>query len=229
MREILTMLASSSLFSGLTETEIQEIQQTLHGEQRAFERDECLLRAGDPAKAFGILLSGGALVRQEDFWGNQNILSSLHPGDCFAESFACLPGAILNVDVAASQPCEALFLKTERLLSGELSASIGGQRFLQHFLVNLAGKNLRLNEKITHMGQRSTRAKILSYLSACARRQGAAEFDVPFSRQQLADYLSVDRSGLSAELCRLRDEGLMEFQREHFRLKKPLEEGWESS
>ena len=168
-------------------------------------------------------------MRQEDFWGNQNILSSLHPGDCFAESFACLPGAILNVDVTASQPCEALFLQTERLLSGELSASIGGQRFLQHFLVNLAGKNLRLNEKITHMGQRSTRAKILSYLSACARRQGAAEFDMPFSRQQLADYLSVDRSGLSAELCRLRDEGLMEFQREHFRLKKPLEEGWESS
>ena len=225
----MTVLASSSLFSGLTETEIQEIQQTLHGEQRAFERDERLLRAGDPAKAFGILLSGGALVRQEDFWGNQNILSSLHPGDCFAESFACLPGAILNVDVTASQPCEALFLQTERLLSGELSSSIGGQRFLQHFLVNLAGKNLRLNEKITHMGQRSTRAKILSYLSACARRQGAAEFDVPFSRQQLADYLSVDRSGLSAELCRLRDEGLMEFQRGHFRLKKPLEEGWESS
>ena len=229
MKEILTVLASSSLFSGLTETEIQEIQQTLHGERRAFERDERLLRAGDPAKAFGILLSGGALVRQEDFWGNQNILSSLHSGDCFAESFACLPGAILNVDVTASQPCEALFLQTERLLSGELSASIGGQRFLQHFLVNLAGKNLRLNEKITHMGQRSTRAKILSYLSACARRQGAAEFDVPFSRQQLADYLSVDRSGLSAELCRLRDEGLMEFQRGHFRLKKPLEEGWESS
>ena len=227
MREILTVLASSSLFSGLTETEIQEIQHTLHGDQRAFERDERLLRAGDPAKAFGILLSGGALVRQEDFWGNQNILSSLRPGDCFAETFACLPGAALNVDVAASQPCEALFLETQGLLTGGLSAHAGGARFLQNFLVNLAGKNLRLNEKITHMGQRSTRAKVLSYLSACARRQGGAEFDIAFSRQQLADYLSVDRSGLSAELCHLRDEGLLEFHREHFRLIKPLEEGWE--
>ena len=227
MREILTALASSSLFSGLTEAEIQEIQTALHGERRAFEREEFLLRAGEPTKAFGVLLSGGALVRQEDFWGNRNILSSLHPGDCFAETFACLPGAVLNVDVTASQPCEALFLKTERLLSGELFAFAGGHRFFQNFLINLAAKNLRLNEKITHMGRRSTRAKVLSYLSSCARRQGGAEFDVPFSRQQLADYLSVDRSGLSAELCRLRDEGLVEFQRGHFRLKKPLEEAWE--
>lgn len=227
MREILTALASSSLFSGLTEAEIQEIQTALHGERRAFEREEFLLRAGEPTKAFGVLLSGGALVRQEDFWGNRNILSSLHPGDCFAETFACLPGAVLNVDVTASQPCEALFLKTERLLSGELSAFAGGHRFFQNFLINLAAKNLRLNEKITHMGRRSTRAKVLSYLSSCARRQGGPEFDVPFSRQQLADYLSVDRSGLSVELCRLRDEGLVEFQRGHFRLKKPLEEAWE--
>lgn len=227
MREILTALASSSLFSGLTEAEIQEIQTALHGERRAFEREEFLLRAGEPTKAFGVLLSGGALVRQEDFWGNRNILSSLHPGDCFAETFACLPGAVLNVDVTASQPCEALFLKTERLLSGELSAFAGGHLFFQNFLINLAAKNLRLNEKITHMGRRSTRAKVLSYLSSCARRQGGPEFDVPFSRQQLADYLSVDRSGLSAELCRLRDEGLVEFQRGHFRLKKPLEEAWE--
>ena len=171
-------------------------------------------------------MSGGALVRQEDFWGNRNILSSLHPGDCFAETFACLPGAVLNVDVTASQPCEALFLETEPLLSGGLSAFAGGQRFFQNFLINLAEKNLRLNEKITHMGRRSTRAKVLSYLSSCARRQGGAEFDIPFSRQQLADYLSVDRSGLSAELCRLRDEGLVEFQRGRFRLKKPLEEEW---
>ena len=170
----MTALASSSLFSGLTEAEIQEIQTALHGERRAFEREEFLLRAGEPTKAFGVLLSGGALVRQEDFWGNRNILSSLHPGDCFAETFACLPGAVLNVDVTASQPCEALFLKTERLLSGELFAFAGGHRFFQNFLINLAAKNLRLNEKITHMGRRSTRAKVLSYLSSCARRQGGA-------------------------------------------------------
>lgn len=227
MREILPLLRSISLFTGLTDEETESLLSALHGEMRAFDREELLLRAGQPVRAFGVLLSGGALVRQEDFWGNQNILSSLRPGDCFAETFACLPGAALNVDVAASQPCEALFLETQGILTGGLSAHAGGARFLQNFLVNLAGKNLRLNEKITHMGQRSTRAKVLSYLSACARRQGGAEFDIAFSRQQLADYLSVDRSGLSAELCHLRDEGLLEFHREHFRLIKPLEEGWE--
>ena len=107
------------------------------------------------------------------------------------------------------------------------SACSHHSRIIRNLLSELAEKNLRLNEKLTHMGQRSTRAKVLSYLSACARRQGGAEFDIAFSRQQLADYLSVDRSGLSAELCHLRDEGLLEFRREHFRLIKPLEEGWE--
>ena len=160
MREILPLLRSTSLFTGLTEEETESLLSALHGEMRAFDREELLLRAGQPVRAFGVLLSGGALVRQEDFWGNQNILSSLRPGDCFAETFACLPGAALNVDVAASQPCEALFLETQGLLTGGLSAHAGGARFLQNFLVNLAGKNLRLNEKITHMGQRSTRAKI---------------------------------------------------------------------
>ena len=110
MREILPLLRSTSLFTGLTEEETESLLSALHGEMRAFDREELLLRAGQPVRAFGVLLSGGALVRQEDFWGNQNILSSLRPGDCFAETFACLPGAALNVDVAASQPCEALFL-----------------------------------------------------------------------------------------------------------------------
>ena len=137
MREILPLLRSTSLFTGLTEEETESLLSALHGEMRAFDREELLLRAGQPVRAFGVLLSGGALVRQEDFWGNQNILSSLRPGDCFAETFACLPGAALNVDVAASQPCEALFLETQGILTGGPSAHAGGARFLQNFLVNL--------------------------------------------------------------------------------------------
>ena len=170
----LTILTECALFHGLREAQIREMLPCLSARQSRFRRGQFLLRAGDRVAFAGILLSGEAEVLQEDFWGNQNILSSLRPGDCFAETFACLPGAALNVDVVASQPCEALFLETQGILPGGLSAYAGGARFLQNFLVNLAGKNLRLNEKITHMGQRSTRAKVLSYLSACARRQGGA-------------------------------------------------------
>ena len=82
-------------------------------------------------------------------------------------------------------------------------------------------QNLRLNEKLTHMGQRTTRAKLMSYFSAEAQRRGGYEFDIPFSRQQLADYLGVERSGLSLELGKMRDEGLLDFHKSHFLLKAP--------
>ena len=218
MREILTVLASSSLFSGLTETEIQEIQQMLHGERRAFERDECLLRAGDPAKAFGILLSGGALVRQEDFWGNRNILSEILPGHIFGEAFACSPGSVLNVSVFAEKESEVLWLSVGRILTTCPTACPHHSRMIRNLLSDLAEKNLRLNEKLTHMGQRKTREKIMSYLSSQAQKSGKSQFEIPFNRQQLADYLSVERSAMSLELSKLKSEGIIDFDKNRFKL-----------
>ena len=112
-----------------------------------------------------------------------------------------------------------LFLNVKRILTTCPSTCSHHNRMIRNLLSELAEKNLRLNEKITHLGQRSRRAKILSYLSAEAQRHGSAEFDIAFSRQQLADYLSVDRSGLSMELSRMQEEGLLEYRKNHFVLK----------
>ena len=101
------------------------------------------------------------------------------------------------------------------------SACSHHSRIIRNLLGELAEKNLRLNEKLTHMGQRTTRAKLMSYFSAEAQRRGSYEFDIPFSRQQLADYLGVERSGLSMELGKMRDEGLLDFHKSHFLLKTP--------
>ena len=118
----------------------------------------------------------------------------------------------------AETPVTALFLDVSRVLTVCPAACPHHNRVIRNLLGELAGKTLRVNEKLTHMSQRTTRARLLSYLSAEARRQGARCFDIPFSRQQLADYLVVERSGLSRELCRLRDEGLLSFRRNHFEL-----------
>ena len=159
------------------------------------------------------------LIIQEDFWGNRNILAAVGAGHCFAETFACSPGAVLNVSVIAETNVQVLFLNVKRILTTCPSTSSHHSRMIRNLLSELAEKNLRLNEKITHLGQRSRRAKILSYLSAEAQRHGSAEFDIAFSRQQLADYLSVDRSGLSMELSRMQEEGLLEYRKNHFVLK----------
>ena len=185
MEEFLPVIASSPLFSGVSENELTAMLSCLGTRTERFPKDAFLLRAGDMADSVGLVLSGSVLVIQEDVWGNRNILSKVGPGQTFAVAFACAHHS----------------------------------RIIRNLLNELAEKNLRFSEKLTHMGQRTTRAKLLSYFSAEAQKRGPYEFDVPFSRQQLADYLAVERSGLSLELGKLRDEGLIEFHKSHFVLK----------
>ena len=225
MKEFLPVIRSSQLFSGIAEEELEPMLSCLEARREAFPKDAFLLRVGDTAESVGIVLSGSIIIIQEDIWGNRNILSKTGPGQTFAEVFACAPGAVLNVSVEAESAVTVMFLRVRRVLSVCPSACSHHSRIIRNLLGELAEKNLRLNEKLTHMGQRTTRAKLMSYFSAEAQRRGGYEFDIPFSRQQLADYLGVERSGLSLELGKMRDEGLLDFHKSHFLLKAPETDG----
>ena len=219
MNNFLPVIRSSSLFSGVSEDELTAMLSCLNAEERDFAKEDFILRAGDTVESIGLVLSGSALVIQEDIWGNRNILSKAGPGQTVAAAFACASGAALNVSVVAEAPVTALFLNVKRILTMCPSACAHHSRIIRNLLNELAEKNLRFSEKLTHMGQRTTRAKLLSYFSAEAQRLGTYEFDIPFSRQQLADYLAVERSGLSLELGKLRSDGLIDFHKSHFLLK----------
>ena len=216
---MLSVLRTSGIFSGISAEETEKMLHCLEVRPETFQKDDYILRAGDRVEAFGLVITGKVMIIQEDFWGNRNILAAVGAGHCFAETFACSPGAVLNVSVIAETNVQVLFLNVKRILTTCPSTCSHHSRMIRNLLSELAEKNLRLNEKITHLGQRSRRAKILSYLSAEAQRHGSAEFDIAFSRQQLADYLSVDRSGLSMELSRMQEEGLLEYRKKHFVLK----------
>ena len=219
MKEFLPVIRSSSLFSGISETELAAMLSCLETREECFPKDTFLLRTGDTAESIGLVLSGSVLVVQEDIWGNRNILSKAGPGQTFAAAYACAPGSLLNVSVLAETPVTAMFLNVKRVLNVCPSACEHHSRIIRNLLGELAEKNLRFGEKLTHMGQRTTRAKLMSYFSAGAQRLGTYEFDIPFSRQQLADYLAVERSGLSLELGKMRSEGLLDFHKSHFILK----------
>ena len=219
MKIFLSVIRSAQLFSGISEEELTAMLSCLNAEKKDFPKEAFVLRAGDTADSIGLVLSGTVLIIQEDIWGNRNILSKAGPGQTFAAAYACAPGSRLNVSVIAETPVAAMFLNVKRILNVCPSACSHHSRVIRNLLSELAGKNLRLNEKLTHMGQRTTRSKIMSYLSAEAQRLGTYEFDIPFSRQQLADYLAVERSGLSLELGKMRSEGLIDFHKSHFILK----------
>lgn len=218
MKIILPEPQELPLFHGIAPDERDALLACLGASERRFLRGAFLLRAGEPTDALGILLAGSASVLQEDYWGNRNLIAHLGAGQLFAESFALLPGAPLNVSVLAQEECRALFLPTQRILSPCPSACTRHGQLARNLLGELARKNLRLNEKLTHMGQRGTREKLLSFLSAEAGRADAAEFDIALDRQQLADFLGVERSAMCTVLAQLQKEGLLTYQRKHFRL-----------
>lgn len=219
MKDFLPVLRSSPLFSGISAEETSAMLSCLQAEKKDFPKEAFLLHAGDTAESIGLILSGSILVIQEDIWGNRNILSKAGPGQTFAAAYACAPGSVLNVNVFAETPVTALFLNVKRILNVCPSACTHHSRIIRNLLSDLAEKNLRFSEKLTHMSQRTTRDKLMSYLSAEAQRLGTYEFDIPFSRQQLADYLGVERSGLSLELGKMRSEELLDFHKNHFALK----------
>lgn len=219
MKKFFPVICSSPLFSGISENELTAMLSCLDTRKKDFPKEAFVLRNGDTVEAIGLVLSGSVLIVQDDIWGNRNILSKAGPGKTFATAFACAPGSKLNVDVITETPVTIMFLNVNRILNVCPSACTHHNRIIRNILGELAEKNLRFSEKLEHMGQRTTRTKVMSYLSAEAQRLGTYEFDIPFSRQQLADYLGIERSGLSSELSKMCRDGLIDFHKSHFVVK----------
>ena len=217
MKDFLPVLKKSALFSGIEEAEIDAMTDCLGMETRAFQKDELVFRFGDAVDSVGLVLAGRVYIVREDFWGNRNLVGTAGPGQTFAESYACT-SAPLGVAVLAAEKTQIAFFRVRRVLTTCPNACAFHARLVRNLLTVLAEKNLQMNEKLTHVTQRTLREKLLSYLSSEAARAGAASFEIPFNRQQLADYLSADRSALSAELSRMRSEGLLEYEKNSFRL-----------
>ena len=213
MEEIFAVLARCPLFSGLDEGALKELLPRLRPIRRRWARGETLLHPGEPAPGVGVVLSGGVRIVREDFWGNRSLLAAVGPGDLFAEAFACA-GVPLTVRVEGAQDGEGVFFPPGHLMD----PPPGGGALPGRLLGLMARKNLMLNRKIGHLSQRTTRAKVLSYLSHQAEAAGSSSFTIPLDRQELADYLSVDRSALSAQLGQLRREGVLDFSRSRFTL-----------
>ena len=204
----IAVLAASPLFRGVAPEAVAEEVRVLGGAVRRFAKGAAVLREGERARAAGVLLEGKALVCRTDWDGNREIVETLGPGAVFAASYA-FAGEPLAVGVEAAEPSAALFVDASRLLASGRAAAL---------VPMLARNNLMLNEKLAVLSRRRTRDKILAYLAAQSARAGARDFAIPLDRQGLADYLAVDRSALSAELGRLRREGVLDFRKNRFRL-----------
>lgn len=207
----------SPLFAGLTPSDWAEMEAAGCLRERAFAKGEAIFRTGTVIRCIGVVRTGSVLVESVDPWGNRSILSGIAAGQPFGETYA-LCGAPLMVDAVAAQPCTVLFLQLDMPDGGHRRP--WQERLQQNLLAVCTRKNLTLSGRMRCLSAKSVRGRLAAYLSEQAALQGKTAFTIPFDRQQLADYLNLDRSALSKELGRMRREGLLDFRKNQFWLKQ---------
>ena len=183
-----------------------------------YKKGDYVFREGEHIDKITVLAEGMLLVQRDDFWGNRSIVNVIRTGEMFGEAYvAPESGSLLN-DVIAEEDSVVIFFDVNRILTVCSAACRFHSMVVQNLFYTISEKNRKLVQKIGHMSKRSTRAKLLSYLSEEAKRHNSSYFTIPFTRQQLADFLCVDRSAMSNELCKMRDEGLLQFNKNEFTL-----------
>ncbi|MDR1985884.1 MAG: Crp/Fnr family transcriptional regulator [Treponema sp.] len=218
---LMGILRHCSLFTSIDEADVMAILDCLGARQKHYGKNNFVFIADTPLSAaipVGILLSGRVHLIQDDFWGNRSIIAQVEPGGLVGETFACGELSRAPVSAMAAEASDLLLVDYKRILTLCSSVCAFHSRLISNMIRILAEHNLRLIQKIDHITRRTTREKLRSYLSSQAKQAGASHFDIPFNRQELADYLGVDRSALSNELCKMRNEGLLQFDHNHFSL-----------
>lgn len=214
------ILKKCPLFAGINEADLRALLNCLSATKRHYEKNSFVFMAGDTVTTIGIVMSGGVHIIQEDFWGNRTILANIGSGGLFGEAFSCAETERLPVGVLVVQASDVLLIDYRRIVTACSSVCTFHTGLIGNMLKILAKKNVMLTQKIEIITQRTTREKLLAYLSAQARQAGGSSFTIPFNRQELAEYLSVDRSAMSNELSKMRDDGILMFQRNQFKLLK---------
>lgn len=212
------MLKENILFNGMTTDEINQALSELCAIEKAYEKNSLILRAGDITDSLGLVLSGSVTIESNDMWGNRTILSNVGEGGFFAETYALLENEPLLVDVRANENCRILFFKVGSLKKLKSNMNLWCFKLISNLLMISANKNLHLSGRSFHTSPKTIRGRVMVYLSSVSLKKGSKEFDIPFDRQQLADYLNLERSALSKELGKMKKDGLIEVRKNHFKL-----------
>lgn len=218
MEQYFDLLCRCPLFEQVAPEDLPGMLQCLQARITAYTKNQPILLEGDPIRHVGIVLEGSVQILREDYYGNRSILSVIHPAQLFAEVFACAGIDAMPVSVVAASDCRIMLLDCRKVLTTCQNSCVFHNRLIRNLLHIMAAKNLMLNQKLELTSRRTTREKLLAYLLQEAKKADSNQFTIPFDRQQLADYLGVDRSAMSTELGKLKKEGRIDFHKGSFKL-----------
>jgi CRP-like cAMP-binding protein len=218
LKDYMNILENSSIFYGASSEEISSMLGCMGAYTKQYGKGSYIYTPGDKVSHVVLVLEGEISIIGDDYWGNRNIISRLAPGRLFGEVFACLENTPITLSVMADTDCTIMFLEISKIVTTCSNSCTHHTMIIRNLLKSIAMSNLNLTEKIEHISKRTTREKLLSYLLSRSRETGQSSFTIPFDRQALADYLSVDRSAMSTELGKLKSDGIIDFDRNHFTL-----------
>ncbi len=218
MKKYLEILKKCPLFFEIEDESLLRMLSCLGAKVSFFDKKYTVFAEGSPAKYIGIVLSGSAQIVQVDYFGNRSILSEASPSQVIAEAFACAEIESLPVSVIANEPSEIMFIDCSHILHTCKNGCGHHHQLIYNLMKDLADKTIMFHQRIEVTSKRTTREKLLSYLALQAKNNGKNSFNIPFDRQELADYLEVERSGLSVEIGKLKKEGIIENNKNHFKL-----------
>ncbi|MCI7803770.1 MAG: Crp/Fnr family transcriptional regulator [Oscillospiraceae bacterium] len=217
MKKYMEILSKCRLFESMENENITAMLSCLGAEVKSYAKNQKIFTEGETTSHIGIMLSGTAQIVRVDFYGNRSIVTGIESPQLFGESFACTETRSIPVNVIAEKDCEVMLIDSRKILQPCCNACDFHSRMIFNLMKEIAAKNLLLNQKIEIISKRTTREKLMAYLMIQAKKHGSS-FTVPYDRQELADFLEVDRSGLSAEISKLRKENVIECKRNFFRL-----------
>ena len=209
-------LKKTVLFHGMNEKDIEEALTSLSGAEKKYKKNSAILHAGRTTERMGLVLDGSVTIESNDMWGNRTILSHVAKGQFFAETYALLENEPMLVDVTANEDCLILFLRIGSLSQLMSSRNTWTQKFVTNLLTISAHKNLALSGRSFHTSPKTVRGRVMAYLNSISLQKGTNEFDIPFDRQQLADYLNLERTSLSKELGKMQKDRIISVNRNHF-------------
>ena len=209
-------IQKAAIFSGMDETEVYEALLFLHAEEKPFRKNQLIFHAGKKTNSMGLVLEGSVTIESNDLWGNRTILSHVASGQFFAETYALLKTEPMLVDVRANEKSRILFLNIGNL--NNTFVSPWQTKLIRNLLMISAQKNLVLSGRSFHTASKSIRGRVMSYLNTVSLQKKSTSFDIPFDRQQLADYLNVERSALSKELGKMQRDGIIATRKSHFEI-----------
>ena len=218
MENYVVSLRNCPLFENIRPEDLTGMLGCLDARKMWVKKGQFILREGDSTRLVGIVLSGAAQVIREDYYGNRSIMARIEPMQLFGESYAFSGVDALPVSVVADEDCHILMIDSRRITNCCSHACSFHNQMIFNLLHLVSTHNLMLHQKMQITAKRTTRDKLMAYLLIQAKQTGRNIFTIPFDRQGLADYLEVNRSGLSAEISKLRKEGILESEKSTFKL-----------